>query len=470
MPGPDDDEDEDFLDDLPPLGDLSADDDEGLSPEELGLSESTEDADDDETVGLDDSTGLLDEASLFTLDLPPSEAADEDEVDEIPMTEGVGAEDEYGWTDDEGSTGDDRWDPAEIDLPPMTALGAEDDGGEEGVEDDFDLGGGDDDDAAPHLPVLLLDEDGDDEPIDLGLSFDLPGDIAALPPRLPDVEVERLLDLPTRDVVLAEVRWAATADGIYAGAQRREAAGLEGEPASIAACRGVLLVATSEGAFRSEDRARTFERVEALGAGPFELVAEREGPIWACGPTGRLQRSDDLGLTWSPPLLLTRVVAVTAPGEGVVTLSAPESAPTQVAASADGGARWAAYEAPPLAAADDRGYSLAVSGIDAAVASVEDEAGPWLSEDRGGQWRRVPGLPPATALLLRREEGQLALYAAHASGDGYAVARYRPGVDGGSGVLLETAGFVHCLVDEGDGAILVASEDGLYRLSVGGSR
>jgi len=82
----------------------------------------------------------------------------------------------------------------------------------------------------------------------------------------------------------------------------------------------------------------------------------------------------------------------------------------------------------------------------------------------------VPGLPPAMALLLRRERGQLALYAAHVTSEGYAVACYRPGVDGGSGVLFETSGPVHCLVDEGDGAILVAAEDGLYRLSVGGAR
>jgi len=468
MPDPDD-VDEDLLDDLPPLGDPSDDDDDGLSAEELGLSESI-DVGEAESIGLDDSTGLDDEASLYTLDLPPSEATDEAPIDDIPLDESVGSEEEYGWTEEAGSADDERWDPAEIDLPSMTALGEEDDGGEEGVDDVFELGDEDDDDAAPNLPRLAIEEPGDDEPIDLGLSLTLPSEVAALPPRLPDVEVQRLLDLPTRDVVLAEVRWAATSDGVYAGAQRRDATGLEGEPQSIAACRGVLLVATSDGAFRSEDRARTFERVEALGNGPIELAAEREGPIWACGPTGRLQRSDDLGLSWSPPLLLTRIVALTTPGEGVVTLSAPRRAGPQIAASADGGARWTAYEAPPLAAADDRGYSLAVSGTDTAVASVEDEAGPWLSEDRGAEWRRVPGLPPAMALLLRREQGQLALYAAHASGQGYAIACHRPGVDGASGVLFETAGVVHRLVDEGDGAILVATAEGLYRLSVGGAR
>jgi len=37
-------------------------------------------------------------------------------------------------------------------------------------------------------------------------------------------------------------------------------------------------------------------------------------------------------------------------------------------------------------------------------------------------------------------------------------------------VLFETAGVVHRLVDEGDGAILVATAEGLYRLSVGGAR
>ena len=214
MAMPDDVEDEDLIDELPPLGDLRVEDD-GLLPDELGVGFGGEGGED---VGLDDSVGVLDEASLYVLELPPSEAEDDAGVDAIPVAELDDGEDEYGWTEDAGSAADERWDPADLGMPSMTPLGR-DDGGEEGVEEVFDLGGGGDD-AVPNLPPLEGDDEAEDEEgMELALTLRDEGD-ADLPPALDDVFVQLEHEGPVYDVVLGDRIWVL-GDALYVGGERR---------------------------------------------------------------------------------------------------------------------------------------------------------------------------------------------------------------------------------------------------------
>ncbi len=459
-------EEDDFVDGLEPIGSLD-DDDEGLDEDVLGLA--LDDAG-PESVGLDDSAGL-DDPAVFELELPRDEDVDggDGDLDAIPIADDLDDAEEYGWTEGSASASDDRWE--DLDLPSLAPIGRDDDGGAEGVEEVFDHSGAREDDALPGLPALAADLDlDDDEGIDLDLDLPEPlgVDEAALPPRLDGVRVEVLIAAPTFDVVRADgSTWAATAAGVFREGTRCAGIGLEGTPSSVCRAGGVVLVGTDSGVFRSSDDGASFARVEALGAGPLHLVAEAHGAVWCRGPTGRLQRSEDGGLTWSPPLLLTKVAVLAAPRWGVVTLSAPEAARPQLASSEDGGARWAANDAPPLERPPGPlGHSLAASGPYVALASAADPGGPFLSRDRGRTWVRVPGLPAVEALALG-EDGELVLYASHPLTEGSAIARHVPDRDAGSALLLEGAGVVYRLVVDG-GDVLAATARGLLRL-VGGS-
>ncbi|MCB9591635.1 MAG: exo-alpha-sialidase [Sandaracinaceae bacterium] len=473
MPDPEGDDDDDAL-----AGDLGAmtpldDEDEPLGVEGLGvegLGVELDGAGDGETVGLDDSAGLEEGDRFFELELPVDRAVDEEDFDAIPLVEGLGGDDEYGWIDDAADP-EERWDADDHELPHLTPLGRDEDRGDEGVDDVFDLGGRDAD-SASHLPPLAEHLDADeDEGIDLELSLPTMGDgETELPPLLEGARVERLLEVSTRDVVVQGGSWwAATVDGLYRDGARLEATGLVGSPRSIAWAHGVLLVGTDRGAFRSADDGRTFAHVDALGTAAVRLEAEAGGMVWACGATGRLQRSDDAGVTWSPPLLLTRVAAMASPGTGLVTLSAPDAARPQVASSDDGGRRWAASDAPALERpSDGRDYGIAAAGGHVALASPDDPGGPFLSEDQGRTWVRVPGLPPAEAIALR-VDGRVVLYAAHRLGEGTAVVRHEPHRDSGSGLLVEGCARVHRLVPVGADDLLVATEAGLLEVSLRGA-
>lgn len=457
-----DEEDDDLVDDLPPIGRLE-DDEEGLDGLDLGASIET---DGPEAVGLDDSTGL-DDSALFELELPTDEAVDEEGFDPIPIGEDIEDDDEYGWTDEATSTAEESWDAGELGLTELGELGRDEDGGAEGVDEVFDHAGRDDD-AIPDLPPLEDDLDADeDEGIDLELGLPDHDDEAALPPLLEGVRVEVLLGGPIADVVVADASvWAVGDAGVFRDGARLAASGLRGRPESVAVGAGWVLVGTREGAFRSVDGGSAFERVEALHDGGHGFVVEASGTVWSRGPTGRLQRSDDGGATWSPPLLLTKVAAVATPGRGVVTVSAPEAARPQLAISEDGGARWTAADAPELAR-DDAGAvrcDLAASGTLLALACAADRAGPFLSTDRGRTWLRVPGLPTTEAVALRHE-GPIELFAAHPTPEGTTIARHVPDRDASSASLVEGAGRVRRLVVVA-GALLAATEAGLLRVPV----
>lgn len=460
------DDDEELLDELPPMG--LDEEEEGLSVAELGLAFEAG----DESVGLDDSTGLESESGLFTLDLPPREATHEDDTEEegIPLTEEIGGGDEYGWTVDAGSAADEKWNPGEVEMPKLTPLGR-DDGGAEGVEEVFDLGGGGDDSAA-HLPPLDRELGGaEDEEGDEG--FELPAiwmdgpiltEEPALPPVLDECVVERRAEGRVRDFQLAgESLWVAgdrlVRDGVDLG--------LVATPLSLWIDGDVVLVGTGGGALRSVDRGETFATIEALGTDEIRIRAQSDGPLWACSTRGRLHKSVDGGASWSPPLLLTPVVALDTLSAGVAVLCVPERAGAQLARSVDGGERWAAVDAPALRREEGCRFSLACEGDDVAIASDADAGGPHVSTDGGRSWARVAGSPPAGVLAIRREVGGLAVYAAHAADGRSAVVRHVPGGGGEGGVLFECAGPVHRIVAPEDGTVWIACEEGLFRVVMG---
>lgn len=460
--------DDDDLPELPPLGD---EDEEGaLDRDDLGLDELIEDADADEEVGLDDSTGFEDEQALFALELPPeedpSEAAEEG-VDAIPV-EGIDDDAEYGWTEYAARGSDETWEPEEHELPSLRPLGHEDHG-EEGVDDDVDLGVRGDDEV-PSLPPLREDLDAEEEEADdLALGEDALIEEAslsfeeerqqmgrALPPALeaPGCVIEHfgadeVLAIDLGDPILVGGRGLfRLTDG--ASLERLDREGLEEREivsiARVSGADGVVVVGERlGGVWRSEDGGRTFTPgsgvAESNVAQSFHVHAEAGGArLWGRTGTGGLYRSEDRGRTWVGPLLLKPVVAIATPAEGgVVALCAGRDAPPQLVGSEDGGARWAAVDGPALPVTGGE-LHVAVSGEYVAVASDADRAGPYLSSDGGRSWARVPGLPPTGPMALAREPGGLALYASHffEGGDRGVVVRHRP--DGGEpGVVLDVA-------------------------------
>ncbi len=401
---------------------------------------------------LDDSEGPEDGASLFALELPPEDASpDEEGVDPIPV-EGLDEDAEYGWTDDSRSD-DEPWD-AELDLPGLTPL-ARDDGGEEGVDETADLGlvG----DEVPHLPPLRGLDDSEEEVDNLALGDDAwimelsePESVdAVLPPRHPACEVAHLG--PKGAVNAFEPGpppLAAGPGGLFRVDTPLEplaAAGLDdAEVVSLVAeGRRVLVGTRLHGGLRSEDGGASFTPANGWAgegreiAQELALVREPGGRVWALTPGGALFRSDDFGASWVGPLLLKTVVALAAvPEGGVLALSGGRDAP-QLARSEDGGQRWTAVDVPALGP----GVRYLDALRESVVLSADgDSAGPFLSNDRGKRWMRVPGLPPAGPVALAREPGGLTLYAAHfaAAEDRGVVVRY-PTTGGEAALVLDVA-------------------------------
>lgn len=452
----------DELDELPPIGPLD-DDDEGPSEDALGAPLDTGEG---EQVGLDDAAGV-DDPALFALELPPDEPEDDGgELDAIPLADlrerGAEELEEYGWADDGVPRADDAWDLDELELPALTPFAREDDGGAEGVDEPLDPARRGDDDGSG-LPPLEAGPDVDDDEIELGLDATEDAFGAVLPPRLEGVRVERLTDEPSYDVVIdAGEPWSVTASGLHRGGSRLASEGLRGVPRTLARAHAAWLVGTDLGVFRSLDEGATFEAI-ALLDGVRQLVVDGGGRVWARGASGRLQRSDDGGVSWTPPLLLTRVCAIAAPVWGVVALSAPEAGRAQLASSEDGGARWAASTAPSVARGPE-GRELALAARDDRVVlgGEGEPGGPVLSRDRGRTWVRLPGLPRVTALALGASR-ELVVLAAHPAEGGLAIVQHVVDRDAGSGVLVDRVAAVHRLVAT-EGALYAATDAGLLRI------
>lgn len=459
---------DDLLPELPD-DDVTLGDDLPPADDELGL-EGEIDLPPDENGGLDDAAGLDDEPSGYLLDLPPDDdVTDEDGVDAIPV-EGLDGDDEYGWTDDPRSAKEDDSDwEGTLDLPELTPL-TRDDGGEEGVEDLVQLGGNGDE--VPHLGPLHADEEDDDE-----LFFDddarlrafeegpLAFGIALEPPAC------RVEPLGGGSMLSVSGGLAGGRDGLFAARARLERVSSIAPVLSLAVDPSDahrVVVGTPEGALRSIDGGATFAPANGWAEGrdaaqPFFVACESAARLWGRTAGGALFRSDDFGASWTGPLLLKPVVALTATGECAVALCAGRNVAPQIARSEDGGQRWTASDGPPLAPG---AVFLAVARDFVAVTSG---AGPFLSADRGRSWTRIPGLPETGAIALAMEPGGLAVYAAHATEGGVLVARHRPG-GGEPALLLQLDGEeVRALTAEraGERTVLhVASSEGLYRATV----
>lgn len=519
MPGAHDD---DLLPDLPPIGD--AEEEELPDGQELGLDEDelARLPSDEPPVGLDDSTGLDDEAALFDLDLPADEDglvdAEGPEGDfEILAPEELDSEGEYGWTDAGGADDrDEPWDPADTDLPSLVPLSTED-GGEVGLDEE-ELGLEGDDDALPGLPRLEDGGEEEDETADdllLGEESGVGADAAR------SFDHERLqmgegLPPPLESAVCAVEYLGPGDDEVYAlglsepplaGGGRLyriadrcepiESTGLEDqEVVSIVRIDADILVVGTRlrGPLRSEDGGSTFRAVHGVGsahvAQSFYVHAEASGGrLWGRTGSGALYRSEDGGRSWVGPLLLKPALAIATPSEGgVVALCAGRDAPPQLVGSEDGGERWAAVDGPPWPEVAPKGeLNLVVCGERVALASDQDTAGPFLSSDGGRSWARFPGLPPTGPMALVREAGGISLYAAHyfESADRGVLVRHRP--DGGEARLVldvaeqaralglggagsaDGARRIHAVeaVPEGPGSSLyVATGAGLFRVRV----
>jgi hypothetical protein len=218
----------------------------------------------------------------------------------------------------------------------------------------------------------------------------------------------------------------AVGDALYevrgVGLEQRPGIGLEGHELTsvVVGSAGLALswvVGTRIGGpFRSNDGGRTFapvagfpqERVGQTLSVAFRVVGER-GPggavVWGRTESGVLRRSDDLGATWSAPVLAEPVAALSVlPTGGVVAVCARRDR-ARVALSRDGGRAWAMREVPELRPGTVGDHPMYVAALDDVIAVTREgeSGGPWLSIDGGDSWKRLPELACAGPLLLRTE-------------------------------------------------------------------
>jgi hypothetical protein len=469
------DDDDDVLDELPPLGG-ELDDEEPVGVEdapepELGTLGTSEE------VGLDDRAGGVElsvEEMLDTADEEGERWTDGSEAagDEIG-SDGLErvATTEYGWIEDtEASDVGDLGEEIGFGDAEETAV---DDAGEEGVDEIVALpsAGADEDAVAlPPLRELATEAVGADalsEDLDIAgdaliegaeLSFEeeerLSG--ASLPPALAGgrVEVEWLgpSDDALYDVALVEGGVLAAGERLYlvrGGAFEPIRVPLELDVLTSLAvgdgeARAIAVGTRLSGALASEDGGGTFAevngwrsgRVEVSPSVAFFVAAEKhvEGTrLWGRTRSGALFRSDDFGASWSRPLLPAPVAAIACdPRGGVVALLVPARGDAQIASSDDGGHRWTVREVAGLvrSADSEAEYHVAAHGRTLAVASDGHVEGPHVSHDEGVSWSRLDALPSPGAIALVEERGAVVLYASlfFASADRGVLIRHVEGV------------------------------------------
>ncbi len=449
--------DDDAIDELPPMGSL---DDE----EELGVDDATLGADEDvdltgaEDVGLDDAAAG---AEVFdVLELLGAATGDEDErwtaeteaAGELVEDDGLadpGEEVEHGWTADSEAAGIEGWDEDVVDrLDEGSILG--DDAGEEGVDEVFAVRGGEDDFELPPLDEgeegdapaddIDLQEEAEIEGVELSYEEEARMSGATLPGPLEPARLD-VSYLGPDDDALAAVACAGPA--LYAGGEalylqvgaRLEPAvaeGLEGQDLTSLALdprdpRRLVVGTRLGGAFRSTDGGASFHEVNAwlhhqdasrLSVAFFVRAEPHDTGVrlWGRTRAGALYRSDDLGDSWSSPLLPAPVLGLAvAPGEGTVALCVPRAGAARIAVSPDGGHRWTMREVEGLEGAPhipDADHHVAALGEAIVVVREGEAEGPFLSRDGGVRWERLGRLPAAGPVALAREGGRTVLYAA----------------------------------------------------------
>ena len=445
--------DDDDLPELPSIGgsvlgggeeaasDLAIDDEiDDSEGEDVGLDAAVgmDDEDDDDELELDDSSrGGVDgwEAEGEVLEDDPELG---DDSDEGGWTEGSEAADAPGWdTDLDDLEGEDE--PASIR-----------DQGEEGVEERFGSEG--EDDAAPDLPAEVRGEDelADDLELEDDAEIDAPAEERIEHPALAlrDAEpgtVEWRWLGPEDDAVVAiggglaagrmlyridgphaEPYGATADDDPLAGEVATSIAHVPGTPEDeIGTANEAWIVGLRMGgALRSVDEG-PFERLEALrrDAGAIDVLAEPHATgarLWSRTHGGALSRSDDLGQTWSRPLIAGAVHALARAGDGgVVAVIGARSAARghggalRVMRTTDGGRGWRSLGGPQVDAIPDAAeLAIVADGPHLVLACDEPGVGPFVSRDEGQTWRVLEPIRDAIALASVREDGKAVLYAA----------------------------------------------------------
>lgn len=420
--------DDDDLPELPAIGgdeeiasDLAIDDAiDDSDGEEIGL---------DAEVGVDDDDEGLDDLELDERGGEAWDAAEEP-LDEDPE---LGGEDEGGWTEGSEAAEAPGWD-TDLEGVDDEPDAAERDQGEEGVEERFESAL--EDDAAIDLPAVAKGEDELADDLDLEDEAEIEG------PAEDRVE-HPALSLAHAEPETVSWRWVGPEDdaivaiggGIAAGrtlyriegarAEALDDDDLGGEVATSIAY--VAPGATEEawivglrmgGALRSSDGAR-FERLLALrhDAGAIDVLAEPHAGgtrLWARTHGGALSRSDDLGQTWSRPLVAGAVHALARAGDGgvVAVIGARHGGPLRVMRTADGGRGWRSLGGPAIGAIPDAAeLTIVADGKHLVIACDAPGIGPFVSRDEGQSWRVLEPIRDAIALASAREDG-VALYAA----------------------------------------------------------
>ena len=447
--------DDDALDELPPLG-SALDEEEPVGVDDFDAATQLETGD-EEDIGLDDSTAgadVYDVAELLgetaTDDEGERWTADTDAAGDMVGDDGLDGEsdgEEYGWTLDTEAPSLEGWDEDLIDEPEGSMLGA--DAGEEGVEEDFSVRGDEDDVELPPIAVgaegdeladdLDLQEEAEIEGVELSFEEEARMSGGTLPDAMPPAQLG-VAHLGPSDDALAAV--ALAGDTLFAGGEQLYARGEAGLQAmdplgldsqdvtSIAIDRWdpVRLVVGTRlaGALRSVDGGRSFVPVNGwlhgdpgrLSVAFFVAGEPHAGGVrlWGRTRAGALYRSEDLGTSWSSPLLPAPVAALgVADAGGVVALCVPRVGTARVAISGDGGHSWTMREVTGLAgvaAIPDADHHVAVLGSTLVTVREGEAEGPFVSRDAGATWERLGRLPSAGPVLLVDEGGGPVLYAA----------------------------------------------------------
>lgn len=430
-------------DELPALPPLDGDVEDG--PRALDEDEAD---DEDETVGLDVSTGDEElEAELDGVDeegVSHLDGSEPGEIDDGNHDDLAVGEDERGWASfaetDDGPE-------EELEGPDGEAL-ATTDRGDEGLVDDEPVRGTEGDEAdlppsdgavvgseARDLPDELLDvrEAGEVELADLPVDVERRLSGAELPPALPASRVTATwLDV---DGVVAAL--GAAGDGVLAAGTSLVQLSAAASTSTRLAARGLevayvtSLVAHPDdprrivagtrlgGAFASRDGGESFAPVNTWrrerragadaplhateSASAFHVALEKHESgvrLWGLAG-GALYRSEDFGETWAGPLLVAPIAAFAACplGEGGVAAVALAQGSARLLCSRDGGLAWSS-RALPVPMATRAAPMVARVGDAVVVAFDRDPAGALLLDaERGGE-RRLPELTPVIHLAL----------------------------------------------------------------------
>ena len=339
---------------------------------DLGLSD--DDADDDERVGLDTSTGF--EESSDDLDLPEQDededelwSVDSEEAGDLPDVEpDLFPGEEYGWIGEDDAASDDEDDGFDSDLEDDDGEPS-DDGGAEGVEDESDL----DDLELSELPEL--DADSEEDAGNSVEGFDELGGLALIDePGLEIAAGELWKMLPARAVRVARIvappapisamlahggSLYIAANGLFEVAPEATAAqplplAAAGNPSSLAITEQdgeiCLAVVASGRVYISEDSGQHFVERPTGGIARAFFTRSASGPrLW--WRTTRSELGSDRGQgSLLPAELEGEILCLHTDGKRSLGLLVKRETRLQLLSSTDAGKRFSRNPLPPTAA------------------------------------------------------------------------------------------------------------------------